>query len=218
MPITAVLLQHGAFGADEVERTARALQAYAVGLWPLSIVRVVVPAFYALRDVRTPVLAAVAALVANVVASLALIGSVPPTVVVAGGRDRAAAARRCAVADLGHAGLALAASLAAAVNLVWLIAPLGASPRRFRPAADPLARAAAQRRSPSIPMTVLVVCSRPAGGLDGAGPAACQSACGWRRSSPPGWLAFAVTALAVGGPEVASAAPTGEERLGDLRR
>ena len=55
-PITAVLLQHGAFGADDVERTALALQAYAVGLWPLAVVRVVVPAFYALRDVRTPVL------------------------------------------------------------------------------------------------------------------------------------------------------------------
>ncbi len=54
-----------------------ALQAYALGLWPLAIVRVVVPAFYALRDVRTPVLAALAALAANALASLALIGTVP---------------------------------------------------------------------------------------------------------------------------------------------
>ena len=117
LPITAVLFGRGAFGAPELAMTARALQAFAVGLWAVSLVRVLVPVFYALGDTRTPVLSAALAFVANMAFSLMLMGPVgaapaaPMTGVIA------AATHFMGVWNLRHAGLALATSLAAAVNL-----------------------------------------------------------------------------------------------------
>jgi putative peptidoglycan lipid II flippase len=118
-PITVVLFRRGAFGYDESLLTARALAAFAVGLWPVSMVRVLVPAFYALRDTRAPVIAAAWGFAANVCASMLLMGPVA-----AGGSrlaDAIAAVTRAVwVADLQHVGLALAASLSAVVNMIVL--------------------------------------------------------------------------------------------------
>src|SRR5215470_2583453 len=75
-PITAVLFQRGAFGFTEAVLTARALSAFAVGLWSVSMVRLIVPAFYAFQDTRTPVLTAAAAFIANCICSLVLMGPV----------------------------------------------------------------------------------------------------------------------------------------------
>ncbi len=119
-PITAVLFQRGAFGAVEVEMTARALQALALGLWSVSLVRVLAPAFYAINDARTPVLAAAAAFLANVAFSLMLMGPVGgdgPSGVVSG---IAWGTRALGVWNLRHVGLALATALAATVNVVLL--------------------------------------------------------------------------------------------------
>jgi len=120
-PITAVLFQRGAFGYDQAVLTAHALSAFAVGLWSVSIVRLIVPAFYAMQDTRTPVITAAGAFVANCCFSLLLMGPVGTT-----GESRVAdaiavATQTMALFNLRHAGLALSTSLAATVNLVLLV-------------------------------------------------------------------------------------------------
>lgn len=96
-PIIHVLFERGEFGSAAVAGTAHALLFYAVGLWGFSAIRVLVPAFYALQEPRAPVMASLVALVVNAGASLLLMG------------------------PLRHAGLALATSIAAAVNLLVLL-------------------------------------------------------------------------------------------------
>jgi len=55
VPIISVLFQRGQFDAASTVSTAQALLYYAVGLWAFSCIRVIVSAFYALQDTRTPV-------------------------------------------------------------------------------------------------------------------------------------------------------------------
>jgi putative peptidoglycan lipid II flippase len=124
IPITSVLFQRGAFGYGESVLTARALTAFAVGLWSVSMVRLLVPAFYALQDTRSPVVAAAWGFVANAGCSVLLMGPVPA----AGNSWLAGAitalARTLWVFDLRHVGLALATSLSAVVNMILLAALL----------------------------------------------------------------------------------------------
>ncbi len=94
--IISVLFQRGAFDALDTVKTNEALLCYALGLWAFSSIRVVVSAFHSFQDMRTPLRAAVLALGVNVVLSLAL------------------------MYYLQHAGLALATSLASAVNVITL--------------------------------------------------------------------------------------------------
>ena len=198
-PITAVLFQHGAFGAEEVERTARALQAYAVGLWPLSVARVIVPAFYALRDVRTPVRAALITLAANAAASLALLGAVAPQSSSGLATAIAHAAAALCVVDLGHAGLALAASLAAAVNVICLVSPL--TRRLGGLDARPIAASFARSLIAAAPMAVLVFIA--AAPLDWTATGHDVRKAAWLAATiAAGLLTFAGTTLLVGGPEV----------------
>jgi putative peptidoglycan lipid II flippase len=118
-PITSVLFQRGAFGANEVEQTALALQCFAVGLWAVSVARILAPAFYALGDSRTPVRSATLALFANVAFGLMLIGR-PEAEAASLAGTVAALARTLSIADLRHGGIALATSLAAVLNAVQL--------------------------------------------------------------------------------------------------
>jgi putative peptidoglycan lipid II flippase len=99
VPIISVLFQRGAFSAQATLLTAQALLFYAVGLWAFSLVRIVVAAFYSLQDTRSPMKAAIVALVVNVALSVAL------------------------MFPLKHGGIALATSVASAVNfgLLWVI-------------------------------------------------------------------------------------------------
>src|SRR6266496_423392 len=98
--IVGVLFEGGEFDAADTQATAGALAALAAGLFFFAGVRVVVPAFYALKDTRLPVLAALA--------------------------DCAAVVLLCAVLTrpLGLPGIGLAASAAAFVNLGILLAIL----------------------------------------------------------------------------------------------
>jgi putative peptidoglycan lipid II flippase len=95
-PIIEILFQRGAFTATSTRLTAQALLFYSLGLWGFAGVRVIVPAFYALKDMVTPVKVAALALAANLVLSLALMG------------------------PLKHGGLALATSSASALNFCLL--------------------------------------------------------------------------------------------------
>lgn len=67
----------GRFDAQSSLLTARALLAYAPGLVVFSINKVVVPAFYGMQDTKTPVRAAVAASIFNLVLNLLSIKYLP---------------------------------------------------------------------------------------------------------------------------------------------
>jgi putative peptidoglycan lipid II flippase len=96
-PIIRLLFQRGAFDSFATIMTARALLYYSLGLWAFAALRVFVSAFYSLQDTKTPVKVAVAAMLANIAFSLALMG------------------------PLKHGGLALALSLASTLQLCMLI-------------------------------------------------------------------------------------------------
>lgn len=117
-PLVAVVFQHGAFDAAASARTAAALVGYAAALVPAALSRVLMPALYADRDMRTPVFAGLAALTVQAVLSFLLF-------------------------DRDVLGLALATAAGSAVQMVWLAAILrqrGAAPRG---AAGSVARSAA---------------------------------------------------------------------------
>ncbi|MEA5113934.1 MAG: murein biosynthesis integral membrane protein MurJ [Geobacteraceae bacterium] len=96
-PIFSLLFMGGAFDYGKAVNSAEALFYYSFGLSFVAIVRVLVPAFYALKDTRTPVITAFAAFLLNVGFSLVLMG------------------------PLLHGGLALATTLSAFCNMVFLL-------------------------------------------------------------------------------------------------
>ena len=95
-PIVELLFERGAFTAEASAMTTDALACYVLGLWAFSGMRVLIAAFYALQDTKTPVKVAIIALGVNVISSLLLMG------------------------PLKHAGLALALSFASAVQFGFL--------------------------------------------------------------------------------------------------
>ncbi len=95
-PILSVLFQRGAFDAVSTLKTAEALLYYTLGLWAFSVIRVIVSAFYSLQDTKVPMKAAIVALLVNVAFSVAL------------------------MQPMQHGGLALATSIASAVNVLML--------------------------------------------------------------------------------------------------
>jgi len=99
-PIIALLFKRGAFDAETTRLTAYALLYYAVGLWAFSAVRIIVNAFYALQDTKTPVRMAVISVIAKIVLSVIL------------------------MQWLAHGGLALSTSLASMLNFGLLIQAL----------------------------------------------------------------------------------------------
>jgi putative peptidoglycan lipid II flippase len=98
--LVELLFGGGRFGAASTEAVLAALSGYAVGLVGFAAIEVAVRAFFARQDTRTPLVVAVLGMVATVVLSLLL-------------RE-----------PLGHAGLALAASLGITIELgllLWLV-------------------------------------------------------------------------------------------------
>jgi putative peptidoglycan lipid II flippase len=99
-PIISLIFMGGAFDYREVTGSAQALLYYSIGLSFVAMTRVLAPAFYALKDTKTPVWTAFAAFLLNLVFSLIL------------------------MKPLLHGGLALATTLSALVNmllLLWLL-------------------------------------------------------------------------------------------------
>jgi putative peptidoglycan lipid II flippase len=95
-PIISVLFQRGEFNILSTVMTAKALLYYSLGLWAYSIVRVIDSAFFALQDRKAPLKAAYFSLLVNIVLSIIL------------------------MYPLKHGGLALANSIASAVNVAML--------------------------------------------------------------------------------------------------
>jgi len=120
-PIFAALFawKTDVFGDAAVASCGRALLFYALGLVPITISRIYVNLCMSHENTRTPARAAVVSVVVNVLASLALIGPLP-----AGALPEGLVRLQHAwvLADLGFAGLALAASVASLANAVYLAA------------------------------------------------------------------------------------------------
>jgi putative peptidoglycan lipid II flippase len=72
-PIVALLFEHGSFTANATVGTAAALVFYAPGLVGYSAVKLAVPAFYALRDSRTPVIVGAVSVAFNIALNLVLV-------------------------------------------------------------------------------------------------------------------------------------------------
>lgn len=96
--IVSLIYQRRAFNALDVYNTAKALQMYSVGLIFFSAVNVMTRVFHADKDTKTPVKAAFVSFLANIALSFVL------------------------MKPLGHAGIALASSIAAILNAVLLCA------------------------------------------------------------------------------------------------
>jgi len=122
--IVELLLERGRFSSQDTMMTAWALKAQVPGLLGVALVRVLSSAFYAIGRPRVPVYAAVVALIANLVVSLALMG--PPAVTSDwwAGRWMEVATQILGVADLRHAGLAMATGIAATLNALILLVAL----------------------------------------------------------------------------------------------
>jgi putative peptidoglycan lipid II flippase len=92
-PIIDLLYEHGRFSPYDTMRTALVLSNYAIGLYAYAAVKVLAPAFYALKDARIPLFASITAVVCNITGSLLM------------------------YRPFGAPGLALATSIGALVNM-----------------------------------------------------------------------------------------------------
>lgn len=73
-PLVATLFQYHAFTAFDSRMAGLSVLGLSLGLPAFAMVKVLLPAFYARQDTRTPVRAGVAALVANMVLNVLLLG------------------------------------------------------------------------------------------------------------------------------------------------
>jgi putative peptidoglycan lipid II flippase len=97
-PIVRLIYQSGSFDATSTDLVAAPLAWFAIGLVGYALTEILTRVFYATRDTRTPVVTGVLTVIANLLLSALLIGS------------------------LGHAGLALALSVTTGAEAVilWL--------------------------------------------------------------------------------------------------
>lgn len=77
-PLVRVIFERGAFTATSTEMVSWALALFALGLPAHAVVEIVVRAFYAIHDTKTPVAIGMAAMALNVVLSLAFIALFKP--------------------------------------------------------------------------------------------------------------------------------------------
>jgi len=97
VPLIKLFFQRGAFDAETTWATAQALLYYSLGLWSVAGARIMVQAYYSLKDTRTPAFLAFLTFLINLFLSLILMG------------------------PLSYGGLALANSFASSFNFVSLI-------------------------------------------------------------------------------------------------
>ena len=97
-PILSVLFMRGSFSYNDALLTERALFFASMGIVSVSILRITAPAFYSLKDTRTPVIAATGAFVVNIGLGYILMNT-----------------------SLRHAGLSLANTVAVTGQVVFLL-------------------------------------------------------------------------------------------------
>jgi putative peptidoglycan lipid II flippase len=98
-PMIGLIFQRGRFTAIDTHQTALALTCYSLGLIGYSAIKVLTPAFYALHEVRVPMIASLASIATNYALNWAFIR----------------------VLNWGHAGLAFSTSLVATINFLVLM-------------------------------------------------------------------------------------------------
>lgn len=72
LPITQLIFEHGHFNADSSAMVSQALFFYAPGIVGYSLVKILSPSFYSLKDARTPVIISVVTVLSNAILSYAL--------------------------------------------------------------------------------------------------------------------------------------------------
>ncbi len=97
VPVLNLIYERGEFTPEDTIGAASALLMFALGLWAFAGIRVVVPAYYSLKDAVTPVVAGFIAMLVNIAGCMTL------------------------PRYFDHAGVALSISIAAVVNFVLLI-------------------------------------------------------------------------------------------------
>jgi putative peptidoglycan lipid II flippase len=95
-PLLSTLFQYGHFNSNAVFMARKSLTAFALGIAPFMLVKVLAAGFYAKQDMRTPVRVGIIAMITNIVLNMILF--IP----------------------LAHAGIALSTSLAAIINTSFL--------------------------------------------------------------------------------------------------
>jgi len=101
-PLVGVVFQRGEFSANDTEQTALALSFYCLGLAGYAAIKVLTPAYYALNDVRIPMVASLVSIFLNYLLNWTFLR----------------------VLGWGHGGLAFSTSLVASFNflaLFWLM-------------------------------------------------------------------------------------------------
>ena len=96
-PIVSIVFQRGAFDQRSVEMTADPLVYFSLGLFLFALIKILAPAFYALKEMRIPVLISSVDMVVNITLCYVL------------------------SAFMGNSGVALALTTAAAVNVTLLL-------------------------------------------------------------------------------------------------
>jgi putative peptidoglycan lipid II flippase len=92
-PLLSTLLQYGHFDGYSVIMASKSLTMFAIGIAPFMLIKILASGFYAKQDMRTPVKIGIIAMVSNMVLNCILIW------------------------PLKHAGIALATSLSALINM-----------------------------------------------------------------------------------------------------
>lgn len=92
-PLLSTLFQHGKFDSYAVIMAQKSLMMFAIGLTPFMLIKILAAGFYAKQNMRTPVRIGIIAMVSNMIFNILLIW------------------------PLAHAGIALATSLSAFINM-----------------------------------------------------------------------------------------------------
>ena len=106
-PITATVYNYGRFTGHDTQMAAWSLTAMSIGVPAFMASKVLLPAFYARQDTKTPMRAALWTVAANVGLTVAIVTPLALNHTVG-----------------GHAGIAFATGIAGLVNALWLFVAL----------------------------------------------------------------------------------------------
>jgi putative peptidoglycan lipid II flippase len=98
VPIVSLIFQHGQFKADDTLKVAFALLFYTITLWAVAGARIMTQSFFAMKNSRTPAIAALVSMIANVIGCAYL----------------------TRFQSLGFAGVVLSTSIAGMLNFLYL--------------------------------------------------------------------------------------------------
>ena len=119
VPLVATLFQHRAFTAIDTRMTAMSVFGLSFGLPSFALVKVLLPAFYARQDTRTPVKAGLASMIANMGFNIAILAVLYVLWVEPALKDGPILEALAKTRGL-HLALGLASALASYLNL-WLL-------------------------------------------------------------------------------------------------